>query len=338
MERTKPSNSKSEKDNKRKRFSKPEDPQDKKTPARRLRKRFAQTDADLARDSPDDEENDDETPKEEAGRAPVSAEVEIVPLSSTTILYGVNAETPNGNDNSSSEELGVATTGHSLSLPTFSEGAIEEANTLRMPDPNKVIEDDLFQGCYARIEDVDDMNDATTLFEEAKHLLSRAFAKFRAELRHCEAELKKVSGEEKAMRLLCSQKEKELKDLRTALVKAQKAAAKSRYDWEALGRGRSNSGCCHQWKKNMDQLVADKKVVTAQLASAEAQLQGVEAKVLAQARKIEGLEAELAKAWAETAQAKAEAVQAKAEVKKTKVAADKSIVIYSREPRSFKLC
>nr|XP_009791836.1 PREDICTED: uncharacterized protein LOC104238999 [Nicotiana sylvestris] len=123
-ENTKPSNPKSEKDNKRKRVSKTKDPQDKKTPARRLRKRFAQTGADLAHDSLDDEENDGEesglvtrtrkpieaakpskletsscgkgTPKEEEGKAPLSLEVEIVPLSSTTIPEGAR-----GRDNRS---------------------------------------------------------------------------------------------------------------------------------------------------------------------------------------------------------------------------------------------
>ncbi|XP_019228013.1 PREDICTED: uncharacterized protein LOC109209240 [Nicotiana attenuata] len=238
-EKTKPSNPKSEKDNKRKRVSKLGDPQDKKTPARRLRKRFAQTGADSVHDSPDDRENDNEesalvtrtrkplevakpsetetsscgedVPKEETGKAPVSPEVEIIPPPSITIPEGVNAETPNDNENSPSEELGPATT------TTYFEGAIEEANAMRMPDPNKAIEDD-FQGCYIGIEDANDFNDASSIFEEAQRLLSRA------ELSQCETELQKVSGEEKALRLLCSQKEEEFKDLRTALAKAQKAS------------------------------------------------------------------------------------------------------------------
>ncbi|XP_070025503.1 uncharacterized protein [Nicotiana sylvestris] len=179
----------------------PEDPQDKKTPARRLQKRFAQIGADLAHDSPDDEENDDEesalvtrtrnpikaakpskletssrgeeTPKEEAGKAPMSPEAEIVPPSSTTIPEGVNAKTPNANKNAPSETLGATTTCHSLSLLTYSEGAIKEANALRKLDPRKVIEDNPFQGCYAGIEDADDLNDVSAIFEEAQHLLSR---------------------------------------------------------------------------------------------------------------------------------------------------------------------
>ncbi|XP_070028743.1 uncharacterized protein [Nicotiana sylvestris] len=229
-------------------------------------------------------------------------------------------------------------------------------------DPSKVIKDDLFQGCYAGIEDADDLNDASTTFEEAQHLLSRVVVKFRAELSQCEAELKNVSGEEKALRLLCSQKEEELKDLRTTLAKAQKSESKLDEqvtliltEYSLLGpTSETNTSIsqlqqkldmigqlrgevyqvradCHQWKKNMDQLTADKETIAAQLASAEAQLRGFEAKGLAQARKIEGLEAELAKPWAEAAQAMAEVVYAKAKAEKTKATTDKSIAIYSRE-------
>ncbi|XP_019248769.1 PREDICTED: uncharacterized protein LOC109228040 [Nicotiana attenuata] len=365
-------------------------PSSKKSPARRLRKRFAQTGADSAHDSPDDEENDDEesalvtqnrkpievakpfepetsscgedAPKEETGKAPASSEVEIFPPTSTTIPEGVNAETPNDNENAPSEELGAAITGHSLSLPTYSEGAIEEANAMRVPDPNKVIEDDPFHGCYTGNEDANDFDDASSIFEEAQCLLSRAIVKFRAELSQCEDELKKVSGEEKALRLICSQKEEELKDLRTALAKAQRSESEldkqvtailiecgllgltseantsisqlqQKLDMIGQLRGEVDQvrADCHQWKKNMDQLAADKEALTAQLASAEAQLRGIKAKGLAQEGKIEGLEAELAKARTEAAQAKDEVVQAKAEAKKTKVAADKSITIYLRE-------
>ncbi|XP_019263061.1 PREDICTED: uncharacterized protein LOC109240831 [Nicotiana attenuata] len=86
---------------------------------------------------------------------------------------------------------------------------------------------------------------------------------------------------------------------------------------------------CHRWKKNMDQLAADKEVVTAQLASAETQLQGIKAKGLAQAKKIDELEAELARA-------RAEAAQAKVEAEKTKPAANKSIAVYLRNVAAVK--
>ncbi|XP_019245839.1 PREDICTED: uncharacterized protein LOC109225576 [Nicotiana attenuata] len=146
-EKTKPSITKSGKENKRKRVSKPEDPQDKKTLARRLRKRFPHEDTDSAQDSPDDGENNGEesvlvprtrkpieasmlselesssrgegTPKKDAGKAPVSSEVEIVPPPSTNMPEGANAETPEANENAPSDELGAMTIGHSLSLPTY---------------------------------------------------------------------------------------------------------------------------------------------------------------------------------------------------------------------------
>ncbi|XP_019229061.1 PREDICTED: uncharacterized protein LOC109210143 [Nicotiana attenuata] len=342
-----------------------------------LRKRFAQAGTNSAHCSPDDEENDGEesalvprarkpieaakpseletsscgegTPKKDA--TPVSSEVEIVPLPSSNMPEGVNADTPKVNENALSDELGAMTTGHSLSLPTYSEGAIEEANTLRMPDPNKVLEEDPFQSCFAGIDDTIDLNDASALFEEAQYLLSR----FRAKLSQCEVELKKVSGEKRALRLLCSQKEEELKALRTELAKAQKNEAEldeqvtvisTRYGLlgstseakttisqlqqklAVIGQLRSEvdqvKADCHRWKKNMDQLAADKEAVTDQLASAETRLQGIEAKGLAQAKKIEELGAELARA-------QAKAVQAKAEAEKTKAVAEKSIAMYLRD-------
>ncbi|XP_019223775.1 PREDICTED: uncharacterized protein LOC109205517 [Nicotiana attenuata] len=359
-EKTKSSNPKLEKDNKRKRVSKTEDPQDKKTPARRLRKRYAQTGIGSAQDFLNDEDNDEEgsalvnrarkpvevaepsekdtsshgedAPKGQTGKAPPSSEVEIVPLTSTTIPKGVNAETPNDNENALSEELGAATTGHSLLLPTYSEGSIEESNAMPKPDPNKVIKDDLFQGCFAEIEDANDFNDASSLFKKAQCLLIRN----RDEPMRGRAQ--KVSGKKKALRLLCSQREEELKDLRTALAKPQKSESEldeqvtailskfgllgptseantlisqlqQKLDMIGQLRGEVDRvrADCQQWKKNMDQLAAEKEDVKAQLDSAESA-----------PREVEGLEAELVKARTKAAQAKAEAAQAKVEAEKNK--------------------
>ncbi|XP_019259880.1 PREDICTED: ankyrin repeat domain-containing protein 24-like [Nicotiana attenuata] len=318
-----------EKENKRKRVSKPEDPQDKKTSTRRLRKGFAQTGTDSAHDSLDGEENDNEESalvtrtrnpvevaepselenrppgedarREETGKAPMSPEVEIVPPSSAAISEGVNVDSPHANDNAPSEELGAATIGS-----------------------YKVL----------------------------------------SELRQCEVEIKRVLGEEKALRLLCSRTEEELKDLRTALAKAQKSESEldeqvtliltkfgtlgpsseantlisqMQQKLNMIGQLRCKvdrvRADCHQWKENMDRLVAEKEAVKAQLASAEAQLRGIEAKGLAQAREIKELEAELAKARTKAAHAKAEAAQTKAEAEKTNVAADKLISIYCQARR-----
>ncbi|XP_019231681.1 PREDICTED: uncharacterized protein LOC109212486 [Nicotiana attenuata] len=325
-ETTKPSNLKPKKDNKRKRVLEPKDPQDKKTSTRSLRKKFAQTGTDSAHDSPDGEEHDEELTelvtrigrlveaakpsklenppcgedarREETGKALISPEVEIVPPSSTTMPEGVNAEAPEVNENAPSEELGIVTICHSLSLPTYSREAIEEANTLHMPDPSKVIADYPFQSCYARVEGFDDFNDAPSILKRPS-----AAAKFRVELSQCEAELKKISSEEKALRLLCGQKEEELKDLRAALAKSRKSESE----------------------------LDEQEAITAQLVSAEAKLRDLEAKGLAQAIKIEGMEAELAKSRTEVVQAKDEAAQTKAKDERMKIATDKSIFIYTRE-------
>nr|XP_009787939.1 PREDICTED: uncharacterized protein LOC104235815 [Nicotiana sylvestris] len=241
---------------------------------------------------------------------------------------GANVEAPRINENAPSEELRAVTTGHSLSLPTYSKEAIEEANTLHMPDLIKVIGSDPFQSCYAGVERADDFNDASSIF---------AITKFKAELKKCKIELKRVSDEEKALRLLCSQKKEELKDLQATLDKAQKAylswmtVAKAGHDWQLRGKVNQVWADCHKWKENMNWLVAEKEDVKAQLTSAEAQLRSAEAKDWAQAREIEGLGAELAKARTEAVNDKAEATRAKAKAEKTKDATDKSIIVYKRE-------
>ncbi|XP_019229608.1 PREDICTED: uncharacterized protein LOC109210616 [Nicotiana attenuata] len=382
-EKTAPSISKSGKDNKRKRASKPEDSQDKVVPARKPRRKLTRVDPDSAVQYPEDEENDggesalvprtrrpieaakppelettprDEgTPKKDLGKAPVLPEIEIFPPPSTIIPEGESAGTLESNQNALSEDLGAMTTGHSLSLPSYFEEAIEDANALRMLDLSKVLEEDPFHDCYAGIEDTIDLNDAATIFEESQRLLSQAIIKFRAELSQCEAELRKVSGKEKALRLLCNQREEELRDLRAELAKAQKNEAEldkqvtmiltgygllgptleantslsqQQQKLEMIGQLRGEvdqvKADWHRWKKNMDQLAADKEVVTVQLTPAETQLRGIKAKGLARARKIEELDTELAGA-------QAEAAQAKAEVEKTRATADKTIVVYLRD-------
>nr|XP_009763102.1 PREDICTED: uncharacterized protein LOC104215055 [Nicotiana sylvestris] len=116
--------------------------------------------------------------------------------------------------------------GYSPSLPTFSKESMNEARALRMPDPSRVLgKEDPFRDCFTGVDDSADLNNASTLFEEAHRLFSRYITKFKAELSQCEAELKKSLDEEKAMRLLCSQKEEELKDFRADLAKARKNEA-----------------------------------------------------------------------------------------------------------------
>ncbi|XP_070017244.1 uncharacterized protein [Nicotiana sylvestris] len=134
----------------------------------------------------------------------------------------------------------------------------------------------------------------------------------------CEAELRNVSGEEKALRLLCSRKEEELKDLRAELAKARKnkseldeqvtmilkeygllgstseaktSISQLQQKLDMIGQLRGEVDQVkvdyHRWKESMDQLAADKEVATAQLASVETQVRGVKAKGLAQTKKKE---------------------------------------------------
>nr|XP_016461755.1 PREDICTED: uveal autoantigen with coiled-coil domains and ankyrin repeats-like [Nicotiana tabacum] len=335
---TKSSVPKSGKDNKKKMASKPENPQDKKTPTLRLRKKLIHVDLDSTHLFLDDEENEseelalvtrtrkrievtksskpetlprgEETPKKDSSKAPESPEIE----------------------SASSEELKAVTIGHSNSLPSYYDEAIKDARALRTPDPSKVLEEDPFQDCFTRVEDAADLNDASTLFEEAHRLLSRDITKFKAELIQCEAELKKSLDEKKALRLLCIQKEEELKDLRADLAKAHKNKAELdkqlQQKLELIGQLRGEVDQVkvdyNQWKENMDRLPTDKEVALSQLASAEIQLRGAKLKNLAQAKKIEELEAKFAEIGAEVA-------EAKAEVKKMKATANKTITVYLKD-------
>ncbi|XP_070040736.1 uncharacterized protein [Nicotiana tomentosiformis] len=125
-----------------------------------------------------------------------------------------------------------------------------------------------------------DSGEASSLFSEAQQALNRASALHReafswspAELRRCEVDLRGLTEEMNALKLLCGQKEKETKDLRAELAKA------------------------HQ-----DQIDL--------IEQAESQLQGMREKISIQAKKIEELKARLA---SKLAKAKSEAEKAKAE-------------------------
>ncbi|XP_070005723.1 uncharacterized protein [Nicotiana sylvestris] len=142
--------------------------------------------------------------------------------------------------------------------------------------------------------------------------------KFKVDLNQYEAELKKTSDEGKALKLFCSQKEEELKDLRSDLAKALKNEAELDKQVDQV------KADYNQWKENIDRLAAEKEVTLAKLASAETQLRGAKEKHSAQAKKIDELEAKLAITVAKVA-------KARAEVEKTKATIDKTVVVYLRD-------
>ncbi|XP_019267516.1 PREDICTED: spindle pole body component 110-like [Nicotiana attenuata] len=273
---------KSGKDNKRKRVSKPEDPQDGRGPTRRRRRNLIHVDIDSVHQLNDEEEDEGEE----------SA------LVSQTRKPAEASKPPNRRPCLMVRRLRRKTRAKPLNHP--------------------------------RVDDVADLNDAATLFEEAQRLFSQAFTRFRADLSQCEAELQKTSDEGKALKLLCSQMEEELKDLRADQDKARKNEAEldkqPKLDRIELLRGEVDpvKADSNRLKENMDRLAGEKEAALAKLASAVTQLRGAKEKSLARAKRIDELEAKLAEAEVKLA-------EARAEVENTKVTADKTVAVYLRD-------
>nr|XP_009777194.1 PREDICTED: 227 kDa spindle- and centromere-associated protein-like [Nicotiana sylvestris] len=122
---------------------------------------------------------------------------------------------------------------------------------------------------------------------------------FRADLSQCETKLQKTSDEGKALKLFCSQKEEELKDLRADLAKAHKNEA--------------------ELDKQVIVILKEyeKEVSLSKLELVEAHLRGAREKSSAKAKRIDELEVKLAEAMAE--------------VEMMKVTADKTVDVYLRD-------
>ncbi|XP_070025140.1 uncharacterized protein [Nicotiana sylvestris] len=169
--------------------------------------------------------------------------------------------------------------------------------------------EDLFCGCFTGVEEASDLGNASNIFDEAHRLLSQAltlhregFSKSRAEPDQCEADLKKLTEERDALKLLIEQKEEEVKGLRDELVTThkgqtnlieqvqQKAEKIEQLREEAKMKEAETLG----WKQNMDRLTSEKNIAWAQLSTAEHQLQSMKEESLARAKKIEELEVRLA--------------------------------------------
>ncbi|XP_070054053.1 kinesin-like protein KIN-14N [Nicotiana tomentosiformis] len=234
---------------------------------------------------------------------------------------------------------------HLPSLPTFYGEALREARELKTPDIGRGSSvGDPFWDCFTGVDDASDISDASILLEEAQRLLSRAFAKLRADLNQCETKLQKVSEERNALKLLCGQKDEIIKDLQANLAKAREEEAEldkqvsillieygldptveantslsqlqQKVKRIELLRGEVDQvkADCDRWMDNMDRLDVEKETSLAKRSSAEVQLRGVKEKSSAQAKRIKELETGLA--------------EAKAEIEKTKVMAYKSISMY----------
>ncbi|XP_019245158.1 PREDICTED: microtubule-associated protein futsch-like [Nicotiana attenuata] len=146
-----------------------------------------------------------------------------------------------------------------------------------------------------------------------------AFSKSRAELKRCEDDLKRLTEERDALKLLYVQKEEEVRDLRAELAIThkgqtnlieqvqQKAEKIEQLREEAEMKEAETLG----WKQSMDRLASEKDTARAQLSSTERQIQSMKEESLARAKKIEELKtrlaADLAKAASEAKRVKADA-------------------------------
>ncbi|XP_070054102.1 protein WEAK CHLOROPLAST MOVEMENT UNDER BLUE LIGHT-like 3 [Nicotiana tomentosiformis] len=272
----------------------------------------------------------EEASKKKSGEDPELSKVEIVSRPSATTPDGAGSETPKINQSVPSDLLGTMTAGHLSSLPTFSEEAIGEAQELKNPDigGGSSVGDPL-RDCFTGVDDVSDIGDTSILLEEAQRLLSRAFAKFRADLSQYETKLQRVPEERNSLKLLCGQKDETIKDLQANLAKAHEEEAdldkQQKVEMIELLRGEVDQvkADCDLWKENMDRLAAEKETTLAKLSSVEVQLWGFKEKSSAQAKRIEELETGL--------------VKAKSEIENTKVVADKSVAMYRADAEAAQM-
>ncbi|XP_070048964.1 uncharacterized protein [Nicotiana tomentosiformis] len=296
----------------------------------------------------------EEASKTKSGEDPELPKVEIVSRPSAATPDGASSETPKIDQSVPSDLLRTITAGHLPSFPIFSKKALREAQELKTPDIGGGSSiGDPFRDCFTGVDDASDINDASILLEEAQRLLSRAFAKFRADLSQCEIEIQKVSEDRNALKFLCGQKDEIIKDLQADLAKAreeeveldkqvsillikygldptveantslsqlQQKVERIELLWGEVDQVKAD---CDRWKENMDRLAAEKETTLAKLSSVEVQLQGVKEKSSSQSKRIKELKTGFA--------------EAKAEIEKTKVMADKSIAMYRADVESAQM-
>ncbi|XP_070057778.1 uncharacterized protein [Nicotiana tomentosiformis] len=173
---------------------------------------------------------------------------------------------------------------------------------------------------FTSIKDDAGPSDALGLFHEVQQALNQAAtvhreacSRSRAELRQYEADLRRVTEERNALRILFGQREEEIKDLRAELAKQKLEVIGKLCEEVDMIRAETLG-----WKYGMDRLAAEKETARAQLSSVENQLQSMKEKSSVQARKIEELEARLAP----------ELAKAKSNAEKAKTNADAFVAVY----------
>ncbi|XP_016492516.1 uncharacterized protein LOC107812015 [Nicotiana tabacum] len=246
------------KDNKRKRASTSEDPESKTRTARKPRRKIIPLTEESVRRLRDRDEEEEEVDgsvlvarvkknidalmaagsmmvyeapprtegisKKDSGRIPKSLEIEDASHRSQQTVGISERDGPEAletEENDPSESLRAIIIGDSSTLPSFSKGAIREAQALGALEVDRSHEgEDPFRDLFTGVEDVAGPSDMSGLFCEVQQALNRVAAVHReacsqsgAELRRYEADLRQVTEERNALRLLFEQRKDEIKDL-----------------------------------------------------------------------------------------------------------------------------
>ncbi|XP_070029068.1 uncharacterized protein [Nicotiana sylvestris] len=138
----------------------------------------------------------EEVLEEGSSKVPESLETEDASCrneQSVGMPEGAGSEALRNEVNAPSDSIGAIIIGYSLTLPTFSEEAIQEAQAMGTPDVEGAHRgEDLFHGCFIGVEDVADLIEASSLFDETEQALSRKIEELKARLA---AELAKFKSE-----------------------------------------------------------------------------------------------------------------------------------------------
>ncbi|XP_070050110.1 uncharacterized protein [Nicotiana tomentosiformis] len=187
------------------------------------------------------------------------------------------------------------------------------------------------------------------------------------ELNQYEAEVRRLTEERDALKLLSEQREGEVKGLRAELEASQKEQAelaeqvKRIFEFNDIDSGvMANSSVpqveqkfdmirqlrvevdtvrveAEEWKKNMDRLASEKEAARAQLVSAEAQFRSLKEKALVQAKKLEEFQSRLSSANSDRERLVTELAATKSEVEKTMANADAIVAVYRSDAEAAQI-
>nr|XP_016483338.1 PREDICTED: uncharacterized protein LOC107804041 [Nicotiana tabacum] len=208
---------------------------------------------------------------------------------------GTGSEALPNEENAPSDSLGAKEIGDSVPLHSFSEGEVWEAQAMKVPQVEGALGEDLFQSCFAGVNDLASLNNLD----------------FRRELSRYEAEIRGLTEEKSALKLLGEKKEMEIKGLRAELAMAQKEQSELSEQVNKVVDIYGLGGDFYVEAKDGLPCL-EKEAAQAYLSSTESQLQGMKEKSLEQAKKMEELHVRFDTKIA-AAKYEAEAVKADAE-------------------------